>query len=281
MPSAHCAINCLPTAVEPVKLSLRTFGLPVISLPIAAASCPVTMFSTPSGNPARCAMMPMASAEYGVWIAGLQTTVHPAASAGPILRPSIAEGKFHGVIAATTPTGWRKVRMRLSLACAGITSPSMRLACSPNHSRKLAEYATSPRASASGLPCSAVISRARSSWCCSIRSAMCRSTCARSLAVLRDHAGNAAWAASMAARVSVAPMSGTCPSKTPLAGLRTSQRVPSSASHHRPAMKACSRSRSGSDNGSLMRDVSISGVPEYGHNDAPSMPRQAAAFVPH
>jgi hypothetical protein len=29
--------------------------------------------------------------------------VQPAASAGPSLRVIIAEGKFHGVIAATTP----------------------------------------------------------------------------------------------------------------------------------------------------------------------------------
>jgi hypothetical protein len=44
----------------------------------------------------------------------LQTIVHPAASAGPALRVIIAAGKFHGVIAATTPTGWRRTRIRLS-----------------------------------------------------------------------------------------------------------------------------------------------------------------------
>src|SRR3546814_267094 len=75
MSSAHCAISRLPTAVEPVKLSLRTLGLAVISPPIAAASWPVTMFSTPGGRPARSASTPSASAEYGVCVAGLQTTV--------------------------------------------------------------------------------------------------------------------------------------------------------------------------------------------------------------
>ncbi len=38
----------------------------------------------------------------------MQTKLQPAASAGPALRVIIADGKFHGVMAATTPTGWRK-----------------------------------------------------------------------------------------------------------------------------------------------------------------------------
>ena len=44
--------------------------------------------------------------------AGLHTTVQPAASAGAILRAIIAAGKFHGVIAATTPTGSFSANMR-------------------------------------------------------------------------------------------------------------------------------------------------------------------------
>lgn len=49
--------------------------------------------------------------------------VQPAANAGPALRVIIAEGKFHGVMAATTPTGWRSTRIRLSAWCPGMTSP--------------------------------------------------------------------------------------------------------------------------------------------------------------
>ena len=134
MPSAHCAISFLPTAVEPVKLSLRTAGCEVISAPIAEALEPVTMLTTPAGTPARCASTARASAEYGVCSAGLHTTVQPAARAGASLRPSMAEGKFHGVIVATTPTGWRSTTIRLSAACPGITSPYMRRASSANHS---------------------------------------------------------------------------------------------------------------------------------------------------
>src|SRR5277367_4377996 len=101
---AHCAINFLPISVEPVKVSLRTVGFEVISPPMAAAD-PVTTLNTPLGIPARDASSASASAEKGVWVAGLQTSVHPAASAGPALRVIMAAGKFQGVMAATTPTG--------------------------------------------------------------------------------------------------------------------------------------------------------------------------------
>ncbi len=58
----HCAISCLPTAVEPVKESLRTAGFEVISAPMAAES-PVRTLKTPGGTPARAASSAIASAE--------------------------------------------------------------------------------------------------------------------------------------------------------------------------------------------------------------------------
>jgi hypothetical protein len=48
----------------------------------------------------------MARAVSGVSLAGLSTTVQPAASAGPILRVAMAAGKFHGVTRTQMPTGW-------------------------------------------------------------------------------------------------------------------------------------------------------------------------------
>ena len=119
---AHCFISCLPISVEPVKVSLRTMGFDVISPPIAAAE-PVTTLKTPFGVPARSASSANASAENGVWLAGLTTMVQPAASAGPALRVIIAEGKFHGVIAAVTPIGCFNTTIRLSLWCPGMVSP--------------------------------------------------------------------------------------------------------------------------------------------------------------
>src|SRR5512146_487402 len=101
---AHCCISSLPTSVEPVNVNLRTSGFVVSSLPIGP-EVPVTTDSTPLGMPARSASTHNASAEYGVWLAGLMTMVQPAASAGPALRVIIALGKFQGVTAAHTPTG--------------------------------------------------------------------------------------------------------------------------------------------------------------------------------
>ena len=54
---------------------------------------------------AESASFATASAQSGVSSAGLTTAVHPAASAGAILRVIIAIGKFHGVMAAMTPIG--------------------------------------------------------------------------------------------------------------------------------------------------------------------------------
>ena len=102
--------------------SLRTVGLAHISAPIAAGS-PVTTLSTPGGKPARWASSASANADSGVASAGLITTVQPAASAGATLRVIIDDGKFHGVIAAQTPTGSLTTTRRRSLPIVGMTSP--------------------------------------------------------------------------------------------------------------------------------------------------------------
>jgi len=119
---AHCAMSSLPTAVEPVKLSLRTSRLLVNSAPMGLES-PVTTDTTPGGTPARSASTHMASAENGVSSEGLITMVQPAASAGATLRAIIAAGKFQGVIAAVTPIGCFNTTMRLSGPWLGMTSP--------------------------------------------------------------------------------------------------------------------------------------------------------------
>src|SRR5215469_6289778 len=119
---AHCSSSNLPISVEPVKVSLRTVGFEVSSPPISFEG-PVTHENTPLGTPARSANSHNAKAENGVAVAGFSTIVQPAAKAGPALRVIIAAGKFHGVIAAHTPTGSFVTTIRLSEACAGIVSP--------------------------------------------------------------------------------------------------------------------------------------------------------------
>ena len=71
----------------------------------AVSPYPGTMFTTPGGNPASVISSPTRSAVSGVCSAGLSTTVHPAASAGPSFQAIISSGKFHGMICPTTPTG--------------------------------------------------------------------------------------------------------------------------------------------------------------------------------
>ncbi|CAH0326199.1 hypothetical protein SRABI106_04585 [Rahnella aquatilis] len=134
MVSALLRTSVLPISVEPVKETLRTALLVIITSLMAPVS-PATPLITPSGTPASCASCNKANADSGVLLAGLIRPVQPAASAGPSLRVSIASGKFHGVMAATTPTGSRVARMREPDLAGGMISPLARLASSLNHCR--------------------------------------------------------------------------------------------------------------------------------------------------
>ena len=58
--------------------------------------------------------------------AGFRTTVLPHTSAGVSFHAGIAIGKFHGVIAPTTPTGIRTLIMNLSLSSDGVVCPCSR-----------------------------------------------------------------------------------------------------------------------------------------------------------
>ena len=62
----------------------------------------------------------------GVADAGLKTTALPYTSAGAIFQAGMAIGKFHGVIAATTPSGSRRLYSIACGALAGRTSPPNR-----------------------------------------------------------------------------------------------------------------------------------------------------------
>ena len=163
--SADCFISNLPTPVEPVKETLRTIGLDVSAAPTSAVLArALMMLTTPLGIPARWASSAIARAVKGVSPGDFTTTVQPAARAGPIFLVIIAAGKFHGVMSPHTPTGSLTVKTRLPGMLGEIVSPSTLGASSANHSKKLAAYATSPFASANGLPFSHVMSLARSSW---------------------------------------------------------------------------------------------------------------------
>ena len=56
-------------------------------------------------------------------VAGLNTTVLPQTSAGMIFHEGIAIGKFHGVMTAQTPSGWRTDIANLSRSSDGTVWP--------------------------------------------------------------------------------------------------------------------------------------------------------------
>ena len=66
----------------------------------------------------------------GAGEAGLITTVLPQISAGASFQAGIAEGKFHGVISPTTPTGLRKAHIWTRSRSLGTMMP-LRRAPSP------------------------------------------------------------------------------------------------------------------------------------------------------
>ena len=68
---------------------------------------PVTILTTPGGTPASSSTRTKLTADNGVSSDGLNTTVFPHTSAGMIFHEGIAIGKFHGVMMALTPIGWR------------------------------------------------------------------------------------------------------------------------------------------------------------------------------
>ncbi len=119
-----CATSLImraPVRVEPVKETLRTSGWVTSAWPVTAP-LPCTMLSTPAGKPACTASSAMRTVENGVSSEGLSTTALPAASAGPHFHDAIDSGKFHGVMAPTTPYG-SAISMPRLLSRVGKRSP--------------------------------------------------------------------------------------------------------------------------------------------------------------
>ena len=99
---------CLPVTVPPVNEIALIFGCSTMAWPTLPPN-PLTIFSTPLGNPADEQISPNIAAVTGVNSLGLATTQFPAAKAGAIFQVNKYKGKFHGLIHPTTPIGVRKV----------------------------------------------------------------------------------------------------------------------------------------------------------------------------
>ncbi|MDT7711236.1 MAG: hypothetical protein QOG20_6843 [Pseudonocardiales bacterium] len=76
-----------------------------------------------TGRPASSASSDSRRVDSEVSSDGLRTTVLPAASAGATLIAAWQNGKFHGVMAATTPSGRRVVNTCAEVSTTGTTAP--------------------------------------------------------------------------------------------------------------------------------------------------------------
>ena len=92
-----------PAAVDPVKATLSVPGWVTRCSPRSRP--PGTTLTTPAGTPASSRASASTKLLSGASGGGLTTTVQPAASAGATFQADSVTGAFHGMMAATTPTG--------------------------------------------------------------------------------------------------------------------------------------------------------------------------------
>jgi hypothetical protein len=86
------------------------------------------MLSTPFGRPALWDIFTSSIVLRGVLLEGFVTTVFPVINAGASLRATVEEGKFHGVMEATTPIGNFKMVIDCLGKSLGSASPVILLA---------------------------------------------------------------------------------------------------------------------------------------------------------
>ena len=163
-----------PDRVEPVNDT--TFTSSCVDSTVPTSGPPVTRLTTPGGTPASSSTLTKLTADSGVSDDGLNTTVLPQTSAGTIFHDGIAIGKFHGVIIAQTPSGWRTDIANLSRSSDGTVWPYMRRPSPAMKNVMSIASCTSPRVSSSTLPISRVMSRAnvslRSAISCAARNSI-------------------------------------------------------------------------------------------------------------
>ena len=211
------AATFLPVSTEPVKEILRGTGCDVIQAP--SESPPDTTFTTPGGSTSRITS-PSISVVSGVNGEGLITSVFPASSAGAIFHTPSSSGKFHGVIAATTPSGRRRTSVRFSgvsdITSTGIWRPAVtwNQTAAPN---------TSPIASFIGLPCSRTSTGAMSP-ARALSASATSSSALRRTSIEPCHARSAAFDDSIAASSCARLHSGASANTSPVAGLITPKR---------------------------------------------------------
>src|SRR5207244_12665523 len=128
-PRAASSYTRWPPCSPPVNATFATNGCVTNGSPTSAPK-PVTTFTTPGGNPACSTSFTNSSAEAEANSDGFHTTVFPAASAGANFQVARSSGEFHGVMAATTPSGSCWVKVNIFVLSLGMTETSI-LSASP------------------------------------------------------------------------------------------------------------------------------------------------------
>ena len=174
---------------------------------------------TPSGNPASCTSSASSSDADGSFSDGLCTNALPHASALASIHSGTITGKLNGVMPTTTPTGCSTVCTSMPAETSELCEPLRRCGIPHANSTQSRPRATSPRASSSTLPCSAVISAARSSRRVS--------TSSRSLniAALRRLSGESRHSAAAAAATFTAASTSATDANDDLAGLHATRGI--------------------------------------------------------
>ena len=128
-------------------------------------------------------------------------------------------GKLNGVIPATTPSGWRSAWLSTRVPTFSVISPFSRLGAPVANSTTSMPRVSSPWASDSTLPCSAVIAAAMRPASRSSKARKRFRMRARRSGAVPAQPGKAARAVAAASATSAAEASGTWPVTSPVAGL--------------------------------------------------------------
>jgi hypothetical protein len=210
------------TGVEPTNETAFTDGWS--SSASTASLSPLTTFRTPSGRPASANHSASSSAALGSFSLGFSTTALPQATATGTNQSGTIAGKLNGEITATTPSGCRRLYESTSVETFSLNPPRSAEGIPQAYSMTSRPRCTSPAASASTLPCSAVItsaSRSRRAWTSSRKA---KSAAVRFASDASRQARAARSAACTATATSAAQASSTVPVRRPVAGSNTSPR---------------------------------------------------------
>ena len=180
-------MSALPAAVAtdsparslPVIVTAATRASAMIDA--AASRVTSSVSNSPAGPPAAATARCSSSAQPVTFSACLSTTVLPSSTAGASTRTTCQYGKFHGMIANSTPSG----SSRISSPAFGPGVDASSATRSAYHSQQVAHFSTSARDAVIALPISSVAVIASGSACVRIAAAMRRSTAALSLGKLR------------------------------------------------------------------------------------------------